>query len=66
MLTICRAFTHILPCGDENGSKGGYQVVDNRKMLSRTYRQLIVNKALATTEQDNELFLRKFQQRIKQ
>lgn len=35
-------------------------------MIGRSYRQLIVDCALQTTEQDNEAFLQKFQARIKQ
>lgn len=62
----CRAFTHILPAANGKGGEHGYHVVDNRKMLGKTYRQLIVDRALATTEQDNEAFLRKFEQRIKE
>lgn len=35
-------------------------------MIPRTHRQLIVDKALATTEQDNESFLKKFEERVQQ
>ncbi len=49
-----------------NGEKGGYHVVDNRKMLGKTHRRLIVDRALATTEQDNEAFLRRFEQRVRE
>lgn len=35
-------------------------------MLDKENRQLIVDQALQTTEQDNEAFLQKFQARVQQ
>ncbi|BDA47821.1 probable pleiotropic drug resistance protein 1 [Coccomyxa sp. Obi] len=42
---------------------GGFTKLD-LKRLGRTHRQLIVDRALQTSDQDNELFLRKFRERV--
>ena len=47
--------------GDEQAD--GFEVVNLRKM-GKTQRQLVVDRALATSEQSNEEFERKFQERV--
>ena len=66
MLLLHRNFYHVIPAQDGKAGENGYKVVDNRRMLGKTYRQLIVDRALATTEQDNEDFLRRFERRVKE
>ena len=41
----------------------GFKVVD-LKHMTRSTRQLVVDRALNTTDQDNESFLQKFQDRV--
>ncbi len=48
---------------EEGGEADGIEVVNLRKM-GKTQRQLVVDRALATSEQSNEEFERKFQQRV--
>ncbi|EIE18194.1 putative pleiotropic drug resistance protein 3 [Coccomyxa subellipsoidea C-169] len=50
--------------GADGGEGSGFTKLD-LKRLRRTHRQLIVDRALQTSDQDNEAFLRKFQDRIK-
>ena len=59
----CRHHHNVVPLseGDEK-----FKVLDQRRMLDRQNRQLIVDQALQTTEQDNEAFLLKFEDRVKQ
>lgn len=54
--------------GDENDDGGkdiaqGYDVVDLSSM-GRTQRRLVVERAMATSDQDNEKFLQKYADRL--
>lgn len=61
---------HVLPV--ENGEQKadvevqgkGFRVVDLKK-LTRSTRQIVVDRALRTSDQDNEAFLQKFADRVK-
>lgn len=57
-----KTFKHAVPKGE--GQLGGYEIVDLKK-LGKTHRQIVVDRALRTTEQDNEEFLRKFEERVR-
>ena len=45
----CRMYTHIIPNQGGEGQK--YHIIDHRKMIGQTHQRLIVDRALATTEQ---------------
>ena len=49
---------------DMDGSKRGYEAVDLSSM-GKTQRRLVVRRAMATSDQDNEKFLQKYADRLK-
>lgn len=49
---------------DKDGSRRGYDVVDLSSM-GKTQRRLVVGRAMATADQDNEKFLQKYADRLK-
>lgn len=54
---------HVVHQKDNGDDAGGFEVVNLRKM-GKTQRQLVVDRALATSEQSNEEFERKLQERV--
>lgn len=54
----------VLKKEDEEAEAVGFEVVNLRKM-SKTQMQDVVDSALATSEQSNEEFERKFHDRVK-
>ncbi len=49
---------------DGEGTEKGYEAVDLSSM-GRTQRRLVVERAMATNDQDNEKFLQKYAERLK-
>lgn len=61
----CRSYKNIV-LADKGAEDKKYHVVDHRHMIPKSHRQQIVDNALATTEQDNEFFMKKFEDRVRQ
>ncbi|KAK9902782.1 hypothetical protein WJX75_005811 [Coccomyxa subellipsoidea] len=61
--TSQRTFKHALPHAGADNAAGGVKVLD-LKHITHDHRQLLVDRALQTQDQDNEAFLRKFRARL--